>query len=170
MVSQIIFSLFVIVLMAQRLWELKKSEQNLRRLLEKGGREHSFGHFPFMALLHGAWIVSMMAEVWFCARLVNWLIASIAFAIFAVGQVFRLWAMRDLKERWCARIVTLPNEPPINTGIYAFMRHPNYFGVVLEIAAAPMIHSAYITSLVFSILNGWLLFVRIKAEEKAVYG
>ncbi len=168
MVSKIIFTCFVVLLALQRLWELRKSQRHLRLLLARGGREHDFGHFPYMALLHGAWLVAMMIEVWY--REFNIIVASISSCFFIVGQIFRLLAMQLLGERWCARIVTLPDQPPIRAGIYRYIKHPNYVGVVIEIAAAPLIHSAFVTSIVFSILNIWLLKVRIAAEERAVYG
>jgi methyltransferase len=40
--------------------------------------------------------------------------------------------------------------------------------VVLEIAAAPMIHMAYLSATIFTILNALLLWVRIRSEEQAL--
>ena len=61
-------------------------------------------------------------------------------------------------------------EPPVQKGIYRWIRHPNYTGVALEIAAVPLIHGAWVTAIAFSLLNGFFLFLRIRAENKAVYG
>ncbi|HXW60861.1 MAG TPA: isoprenylcysteine carboxylmethyltransferase family protein, partial [Myxococcota bacterium] len=168
MVSTIAFSCFIVVLAAQRLFELKKSEEHRRRLLMRGGREHGTGHFPFMALLHALWLIAMPLEVWLLDRPAYFFLALFAGVLFLLGQIFRLLAMRELGERWCARIITLPERPAITTGIFSYLRHPNYLGVVLEIAAAPMLHTAYVTATVFSILNGLILWVRIKEEEKAL--
>lgn len=170
MVSQIIFSVFVVVLTVQRGWELQKSERNRKALLKRGGQEHAFEHFPYMALLHSTWLLAMLVEVWVSGSNFNVALAWVATVAFVLGQIFRFAAMNTLGERWCARIITLPKEPPIKTGIYRIMRHPNYIGVVIEIVAAPLIHSAFVTAIVFSLLNLWLLKVRISAEEKAVYG
>jgi isoprenylcysteine carboxyl methyltransferase (ICMT) family protein YpbQ len=48
------------------------------------------------------------------------------------------------------------------------MRHPNYVAVVVEGLAIPLLHSAIITAVVFSVLNSWLLSVRIACEERAL--
>ena len=48
------------------------------------------------------------------------------------------------------------------------MRHPNYLAVVLEGLAVPLIHSNYLTALVFTILNAALLVVRIRCEESTL--
>lgn len=170
MTTKLAYTLFLFALSLQRLWELQKSNRHQRSLLAQGGREHSPGHFPAMAMLHSTWIIAMGAEVWFFDRPLHHELALIACAVFLIGQLLRLWAMRDLGERWCARIITLPQAAPIRRGIYRYVRHPNYVGVVIEIAAAPLIHSAYITAIVFTALNAWLLVVRIKAEEQALYG
>ena len=37
------------------------------------------------------------------------------------------------------------------------MRHPNYVAVVVEGAALPLVHAAWITALVFTVLNAGLL-------------
>jgi methyltransferase len=80
----------------------------------------------------------------------------------------RYAAIRLLGWRWSVRIFTIPGEQPITGGIYRYIRHPNYLGVIMEIAAMPLIHSAYLTALVFSLANGILLAVRIKKEEEAL--
>jgi methyltransferase len=53
-------------------------------------------------------------------------------------------------------------------GPYRLVRHPNYLAVIAEIAALPLVHTAWITALVFSAANAWLLRVRIAAEEAAL--
>jgi methyltransferase len=56
----------------------------------------------------------------------------------------------------------------VRKGIYRHLRHPNYLGVVLEILAVPLLHSAYSTAIVFSLLNLLLLRVRIRTEDRAL--
>ena len=58
--------------------------------------------------------------------------------------------------------------PLIKHGIYRFMRHPNYWGVILEIACVPLIHAAYGTALVWSLANFVMLRYRIRLEEHAL--
>ena len=100
-------------------------------------------------------------------HLLGWL----ALALFAVGQALRIAAMQTLGRRWTVKIIVPTNaEPAVSRGIYRFVRHPNYLGVVLEIAALPLVHSAYLSALLFSVANGILLLFRIAAEERALRG
>ncbi|MDE0883561.1 MAG: isoprenylcysteine carboxyl methyltransferase, partial [Myxococcota bacterium] len=50
------------------------------------------------------------------------------------------------------------------------LRHPNYLGVVLEIAALPLIWGCWRSALFFSLANGLLLKHRIGVEEEALGG
>jgi methyltransferase len=48
------------------------------------------------------------------------------------------------------------------------MSHPNYLAVVVEGATLPLVHTAWITALVFTVLNAALLRTRIKVENTAL--
>jgi methyltransferase len=64
--------------------------------------------------------------------------------------------------------MTLPEAPLVTNGIYRYLRHPNYVGVTLEMAAVPLLHNAYGTAVLFTIANAGLLSIRIRAEEEAL--
>jgi methyltransferase len=48
------------------------------------------------------------------------------------------------------------------------MPHPNYVAVVAEGLALPLVHTAWITALVFAVANGALLTERIRVESQAL--
>lgn len=152
----------------QRLWELRKSARHERAILERGGREHAPEQMPWMRLLHGAWLVAAPLEVLLFKRRASPGVTAAALGCFAVGQGLRFAAMRALGDRWTVRIMTLPGAPAVDEGIFRYLRHPNYVGVVLEMAALPMMHGAWITAGVFSAANAMLLRARITAEEAAL--
>ncbi|HEX6384550.1 MAG TPA: isoprenylcysteine carboxylmethyltransferase family protein [Anaerolineae bacterium] len=162
------FLTFVIVLAAQRLFELRLSQRNEARLRAQGGREVGAEHFGWMKALHTTWFVAMIIEVWWFRRVFKPLLAAFALLLFLIGQSLRYAAIRTLGSRWTANIMTLPGAPPMNDGIYRYVRHPNYLGVMLEIGAVPLLHSAYLTSVIFSLANTLILMVRIRAEERAL--
>lgn len=121
-----------------------------------------------MKALHVGWFVSMVAEVGWLRRPFRPALAAAAGLVALLGQALRYAAIRTLGRRWTVRIVTVPGRPPVRRGIYRHLRHPNYLGVALEIAAVPLLHTAYLTSLAFSIANALLLRTRIRAEEAAL--
>ena len=48
------------------------------------------------------------------------------------------------------------------------MNHPNYAAVTAEVGALPLVHSAWLTAIVFSIANALVLNVRIRDENAAL--
>jgi len=162
------FTSLVAIVAVQRLWELVRSRRHERALLARGGREHARGQMPWMSALHGSWLAAMILEVVLLGREARMGLAVAAGLVFLVGQGLRLAAMSALGERWTVRVITLPGAPPVDRGIFRWLRHPNYLGVVLEIAALPLVHGAWITALVWSTANALLLVLRIRAEEAAL--
>ena len=163
-----IFLFLVISLGIQRLIELRLSARNERRILQAGGREHAPGQFRVMRLMHTAWFVAMLAEVFGLQRPFIPSLALVASLVFLVGQALRYAAIHTLGERWTVRVMTQPAVEPISQGIYRFIRHPNYLGVILEIGSVPLLHSAYLTAISFSIANALMLAWRIRVEEAAL--
>lgn len=166
--SKIAFVVAVAVLAVQRLLELRLSRRHEARILAQGGREHAPGQFRWMRALHTSWFGAMLVEVWWFRRPFRPLLAGLAFLTLVAGQVLRYTAIRSLGWRWTVRVMTLPDAPPVSRGIYRYVRHPNYLGVVLEVAAVPLLHGAYLTSIVFSLANAMLLSIRIRTEERAL--
>ena len=168
MVTEWLFAGVVALLVGQRLAELRRSARNVAALRARGAVEVGAGHMPVMRLLHAAWFVAMLAEVFFLGRpFIPWL-AALALVGLAAGQALRYAAIRALGDRWTVNIMVLPDAPPVTGGLYRRIRHPNYLGVILEIASVPLVHTAWLTALVFTVLNALLLRVRIRAEEQAL--
>ena len=65
-------------------------------------------------------------------------------------------------------MIVLPGAPRIARGPYRFFAHPNYVAVVVEGAALPLVHSAWITALAFTLVNAVVLAVRVGVEERAL--
>lgn len=166
--SRLWFACFVAALAVQRLFELRLSKRNERLILRRGGREHTPETYPWIVTLHATWFASMLLEVFLAKRAFRPRLAALALGLFAVGQTLRLLAIRTLGWRWSTRVMTVPGDPPVRHGIYRHIRHPNYLGVELEILAAPLVHSAWLTSAAFGTANLLLLRDRIRREEQAL--
>ncbi len=168
MVKRLLFLGFVAALGIQRLFELRLSQRNEQQMRRRGGREHAPETYHWIVALHAAWLAAMLLEVFAGRRKFHPRVAALALSLFAAGQALRLTAIRTLGWRWSTRIMTVPGEAPVQHGIYRYIRHPNYLGVELEILAAPLVHSAYLTSAVFGAANVLLLRARIRREEQAL--
>ena len=170
MVKRLLFAGFVAALGVQRLFELRLSHRNKQWMLQRGGREHAAETYRWIVSLHSAWFAAMLLEVFAARRKFQPWLAAPALSLFAVGQTLRLMAIHTLGRRWSTRVITVPGSEGarVRHGIYRYLRHPNYLGVELEIVAAPLVHSAYVTSAVFGVANALLLRDRIRREERAL--
>lgn len=168
MVTRAIFAGVVVLLIIQRLVELRRSRRNETKIIAAGGWEHGAGHLVVMKLLHLAWFAGMLAEVFLLERPMVPAVAAVAAVAVVSGQLLRYAAIRQLGWRWSIRVFTIPGAAAIDGGVFRYLRHPNYLGVILEIAAVPMLHGAVLTSLAFSLANAALLAVRIRTEERAL--
>lgn len=168
MVSRLAFVALVALVGAQRLVELRRSAKNERWLRAAGAVEAAPRQMPVMRALHAAWLICAVLEVLLVPRDPSLYVAIAGGVVFAIGQALRLAAMHALGPRWNVKVLVLPGAPPIRSGIFRYLRHPNYVGVTLEIAALPMIGGAWMTAIAFTVANGALLVSRILAEEEAL--
>lgn len=162
------FTVLVAAVAAERLVELAVSARHLRWARERGGVEHGAGHYPFMAAVHTLLLVSCVVEVHLADRpFVPWL-GWPMLVVVALTQALRWWCVRTLGPQWNTRIVVVPGLPLVDRGPYRWLRHPNYVAVVVEVAALPLVHTAWVTAVVFSALDAVVLSVRIPAEQRAL--
>lgn len=168
MVSRSVFTAFVLLLALQRLYELYLSRKHEAIIRSRGGREHAAWQVKAMKALHTAWFISMLVEVWALQRPFIPGLSLLALLTLLAGQSLRYAAILSLRWRWTVRLMTIPGLPPVQQGIYRYLRHPNYVGVVLEIVAVPLLHSAYVTAIVFSLANILLLTARIRVEDRVL--
>lgn len=122
--------------------------------------------FPVMVLLHAALLAAPPLEVVALARPFRWDLAAGALVVLGLATALRVWTLRTLGRAWNVRIV-LP-EAIVTDGPYAWIRHPNYLVVVLEVAALPLVHGAWLSALALSALNAAVLAARIRTEEAAL--
>ena len=146
--SRALYLAFLLAIGAERLFEVALSRRNAARAFARGGRESGQAHFPAMVALHTAFLASCALEsgIRTFPGALGW--AAVAAAMGA--QALRYWAVASLGDRWNVRVIVVPGEPPVQSGPYRFMRHPN------------------LTAAVFSALHALVLRVRIRAEEAAL--
>ncbi|MCS7013190.1 MAG: isoprenylcysteine carboxylmethyltransferase family protein [Chloroherpetonaceae bacterium] len=161
------FGALIAFLALQRLSELWIAKRNAEWIRSQGGYEVGAGHYKWMVLLHIGWFLSMVGEyVWRRPALpTHW---WVWLTLFLLAQVGRYTVIATLGKFWNTRVFILPNAPKVERGIYRYVRHPNYWIVRIELFVAPMIFNLLGTAVLFSVLNFFMLRVRIAAEEEAL--
>jgi methyltransferase len=162
------FTLLVAAVALERVAELVVSVRNAAWSRARGGRETGQRHYVAMVALHTGLLAGALAETWtrrpdFVPAL-GWTMLALVVA----SQALRWWCIATLGHQWNTRVIVVPGLPRVTGGPYRWLPHPNYVAVVVEGFALPLVHTAWITALVFSACNAVLLVVRIRVEEAAL--
>ncbi len=168
MVSRYLYLGLILLVIFQRLTELRLAKRNERLARAAGAVETGAGHYPWMVAIHSLFLTSCVLEVWLLDRPAVRRAAGAMLLLLAIATALRYWAISTLGERWTTRILVRPGLPLVTGGPYRWLRHPNYLAVVIEVAALPLVHGAWLTAVVFSVANAALLAVRIRAENAAL--
>ena len=163
-----LFTAFVLLVGVERLAELVVSTRNARWSVSRGGIEVGRGHYPPMVLLHTGLLVGALVEVWVVRPQLVPALGWVMLALVVLSQGLRWWCIATLGRQWNTRVIVVPGLPLVARGPYRFVPHPNYVAVVVEGIALPLVHSAWVTAVVFTVLNAVLLTVRIRVENTAL--
>ena len=164
--TRALFAGLFALLALERGVELVLARRNLRRALARGGRlAPERVVWPVMVALHTLFLVLPSVEVVVLDRPFVPTLAGTALLVAAAAMALRYWAVVTLGERWTTRVIAVPGEPVVTSGPYRLLRHPNYLAVVLELAALPLVHTAWLSALGFSFANALLLTARLRNEE-----
>jgi methyltransferase len=152
----------------ERVVELIVSKRNARWALAHGGKEFGHNHYPVMVTIHTALLLGCVVEVWTLHRpffaWLGWPMLTLA----ALAQLLRWWCVTTLGHRWNTLVIVGPGAPLVRRGPYRWLHHPNYVAVVAEGVALPLIHTAWLTALCFTVANALLLTVRLRVENAAL--
>jgi methyltransferase len=168
--SVILYIALVLATGGERLWELAVSKRNAATAFARGGVEYGQRHFPWMVALHTGFLLACIAEVVLLDRpfipALGWPMLVIAL----LCQVGRYWIISSLGEQWNTRVIVVPGATRVaDRGLYRWFTHPNYVIVVIEGIALPLVHTAWVTAIAFTVLNAVLLLgFRIPTENRAL--
>ncbi|WP_112236518.1 isoprenylcysteine carboxyl methyltransferase family protein [Kribbella monticola] len=165
-----LYVVLIVLVGLERVAELVVSLRNARWSFERGGVETGKGHYPFMVVLHTGFLAGCLVEAIVADRPFIPALGWTMLAVVLLAQGLRWWCITVLGHQWNTRVIVVPGLSLVAAGPYRWIRHPNYVAVVAEGIALPLVHTAWITAVVFLVLNIPLLTVRIRAEEAALDG
>lgn len=168
MSSEFLFTVLVLAVGLERVAELVVSQRNAALSFARGGVEAGRGHYPFMVVLHTGLLVGALVEVWMRRPDTVAVLAWTMLALVAASQALRWWCIATLGRQWNTRVIVVPGAARVTGGPYRWIPHPNYVAVVAEGLSLPLVHSAWVTAVVFTALNGFLLATRIRTEGAAL--
>jgi methyltransferase len=162
------FVVVVALVALERLAELVVSQRNAAWSFARGGVETGRGHYGVMVALHSGFLVAMLVEAFVRRPEVPPALAWSMLGLVLASQALRWWCIVTLGPRWNTRVIVVPGLPPVRSGPYRLLAHPNYLAVVVEGLALPLVHGCWITAAAFTMLNAALLTVRLRVENAAL--
>tara|TARA_Y100001968_G_scaffold294663_1_gene301404 strand:- start:123 stop:701 length:579 start_codon:yes stop_codon:yes gene_type:complete len=161
------FLLILALVALARVAELVYAKAIGKKAAARGERPQQELNFVSMVALHTTFFVGIVTEkLTRAAASPSWLLTLSAITlIFAFG--LRVWTLKTLAGSWHVRI--LKPATIVTHGPYAYIRHPNYLVVVLEILALPLLGGCYFSALIFTLWNAWVLAARIPQEEAMLF-
>lgn len=164
----VLFLLLVVAVSVTRLIELRLSRAHRRQLLARGAATVPDPGFAVMVALHvGILLCSVLEVLVFSRPTPIWFGTTMAAGV-AAANALRIWAIRSLGTHWNVRVVDSTELGVVSAGPYRWIRHPNYVAVFLELFFLPLVHGAWVTASVGTILHIVVLQRRITVEERVL--
>jgi methyltransferase len=163
MVSVLITTvIFLLMLVESRI-----SRANERALRALGAEEPDDDVYATMMWAYPVGFLAMGLEGVWCGPPSPWVVVA-GLLIFVAGKAIKYWAIASLGPRWTFRVLVLPRAPLVQRGPYAWLRHPNYVGVMGELVGAALLLGAPIAGATATIGFAFVLRRRIAIEERAL--
>lgn len=161
------WALVAFVVYAPMLVEARRASRNERAQRARGGVEPPGDVYRLMQLVYPGAFLAMLVEGALRGSPPPALFAAGAI-VFAAAKAIKWWAIRSLGPFWTFRVIVVPGATRVATGPYRWIRHPNYVGVLGELAGAAAMAGAPITGVAGLVAFAGLLVRRIAVENVAL--
>lgn len=158
------FVAFILLLVIERSYETfysKKIKKNLTKL----DKDRCF---IAVTLAYTAMVFIMMFEFFLVPRNIDLSIALFGGVIFFIALALRLWGVNTLGDSWQVKDPT--KSLVTNKGPYKYMRHPIYFGFILEVLVVSLIPGTNFALLYAIVLFVPLILLKTYLEERDLLG
>jgi methyltransferase len=148
-------------------FEARLSARHERALRSAGAIEPADDVYRWMQIVYPAAFLIMAVEAMVRRADLNQVFAF-GIAVFILGKGIKYWAIATLGSRWSFRVLVPPSSSLIAHGPYRYVRHPNYVGVIGELAGLALAARATVFGTIAVVLFAGLIALRIRVEERAL--
>ena len=148
--------------------EAARAARNERAQLARGGVEARGDVYRVMRVVYPLAFLAMLAEGFARGGPPSPLLAAAGAAVFAAAKGLKWWAIVSLGPAWTFRVIVVPGARLVTRGPYRWLRHPNYVGVIGELAGVALMAGAPVSGVAAVTVFGLLIAKRIAVEERAL--
>ena len=164
MTSQLIFAAVVFGFL---MVEARRAAANERSQRALGGREPAGDVYTIMRVVYpGAFLAMFVEGAWRGAAPAAAILAGVC--LFGSAKLLKWWAILSLGRFWTFRVIVVPRAGLVASGPYRWLRHPNYVGVMGELAGVALMTGAAVSGVAGFVTFGFLVLKRIALEERAL--
>ena len=161
------WALVAVVVYVPMAVEARRAARNEAAQRARGGVEPPGDVYQLMRFVYPAAFLAMLVEGAIRGGPTAWIFAAGAL-VFAAAKAVKWWAIVSLGPSWTFRVIVVPGASRIARGPYRWIRHPNYVGVLGELAGAAAMAGAPIAGAAGLVAFAGLLARRIAVEELAL--
>ena len=157
-----VFSIFLL----SRVIELIISSINQRKIVKEGALYPREDNYNTIKVIHIFWFVSQVFEFYFLRIRVPLMLIVLVSIVLILTHIVRLSTILSLGKLWTTKICTSVKGNVVKSGLYSYVKHPNYAIVFIELFLLPIMGGAFFTAVLFTLINFVVLMKRVKLEEK----
>jgi methyltransferase len=163
--SVTLYLLLLALVALARLAEMQISRRHQRELARRGIVKRADRGFRWMVALHAGVLAGAAVEVVALHRPFHPRLGAAMALLFILATALRWWVIRVMGAHWNVEVMISGPLGVVSSGPFRWVRHPNYLAVFVEMAALPLMHSAWITALAAIAGNACILRHRLHIEE-----
>lgn len=160
--------LIVLIVFGIRLAFLKISKKNEKAILENGGMEYGVENSKRITILHIVFYFGSLAEAFITkARFDTISVIGLVSVVFSMIMLYTV--VHLLEGIWTVKLMIAKNHKFNRHWLFETVKHPNYFlNIVPELIGIGLICHSVITSILILPLYAFVLYLRIKEENKLI--
>lgn len=166
--NQYIINIIVLLVFIIRLFFLRISQRNEKKILEEGGCEYGAKNSKYITILHILFYVGCFTES--LLRKATFDTLSIIGCALLTFSIFMLYVVTRLLEGiWTVKLMIVKNHKFNNHWLFRTVKHPNYFlNITPElIGLALLCHALYTASIILP-LYAIVMYIRIREENRLI--
>lgn len=164
------YLLLLAVFAARKMLDQSRSADNVARLAKDRPLVPAADRaFPLLLVTHITFFILTPLEVVGLDRTFHPALGVPMVLLFLGASALRAWSISLLGAHWSSKVIVPEDLVPVTGGPYRYVRHPNYLAMSLELFSLGLMHSAWISTAIVTLLNAVAVHRRILSEEATLF-
>ena len=156
-----VFIVVVLLVISIRIWQTFFIKNRSLGVKKEGWT------FPVVVVMYNLIIIGTILEYILITKEINFKVSIVGFLLGGLGLFITVSSIRSLGRFWGLSIEIKKNHEIVKSGLYHYIRHPYYMGVIFEITGFILFANSYYMFILAFLLFSILIF-RVMLEERVM--